>query len=128
MSRTWFTSGPLTLYLYGPAHGWPKAERIDACHRTRDILGQLPFQAHLQAPTRRHILGDHHSLSERVIRRLNVKRQIKSNRTATDIGAPMRYVGIIGQQIIQLLGGIVCSVDGCILAELQVHHELGTIR
>jgi len=33
----------------------------------------------------------------------------------------MRYVGIIGQQVIKLLGGIVYCVDGCILVELQVH-------
>jgi hypothetical protein len=40
----------------------------------------------------------------------------------------MQDVGIIGQQTIQPLGGIVCAVDRRILAELQVYHELGPVR
>jgi len=77
---------------------------------------------------RGYVLGDDDRLSKEVVRQLNVERQVESDRTPSDIGAPVIDVGIACKDAIELLSQCFTGINRSILRQRQINEKLRAVR
>ena len=67
ISRTSFTSGPLTRYCTGQPTGGPSSSGDGSGHRAREIVPQHRLELRAQPLAGGDILGDDHELAEEIV-------------------------------------------------------------
>ena len=82
----------------------------------------------LEPFARRHILGDDHRLREGVVRQLDIERQVKPDRAAADVSAPMTDIGVALEQAVEPLGGTFAGIDRGVLRQRQVDEQVRPVR
>jgi hypothetical protein len=82
------------------------------------------FESRAEPLTGRDILRHDDELTEEIIGKFDIEREIKSDRAAPDIGAPLLDVGILAEDLIELGRAIAAGVDRCILRQPQIDKEL----
>ena len=102
ISRTSFTSGPLTRYCTGHPTGGPSSSGTMRRHRAGKFVLQHALELGAQPLAGGDVLGDHHELAEEIVGQLDAEREIEPDRAASDIGAPALDIGIVLEHRIEL--------------------------
>ena len=118
---------PADPILHRPADRRPELERRNADDRARQLLGQRLLELQVQPVARRHVLGDHDGLREKVVGELDVERQVETDRAASDIGAPARDVRIVLEHGVELGRRCLAGVDRGVLRQGQIDDELRAV-
>jgi hypothetical protein len=95
--------------------------------KVREFIGERVLNLRLDPLALLQSLGDDNRLAEKVIGQLNVERQIETDGTLPDIGAPVVHVLIALEKLVQPGCGFLGRVDRSVLGQLQVDDQLGPV-
>ena len=111
--------------LHRPSHRWPEFQRETPGHGARKFFLPAPFPASCEAARGQHIFRNDHSLSEEVIRELNVERKIEngSRRVRRRCSSCATSGSPLSTAIKLALTDLVAGVDRRILRQSQVDQQ-----
>jgi hypothetical protein len=114
--------------LHGPSDRRTELQRGDAADEARELIGQDFFKLDPEPFARRDILRDDHRLGEKIVRQLDIERQIEADGAAPDIGAPARNIRIILEDIVEAAGHRFGGIDRRVLRQAEVNEQLRAVR
>src|SRR5262249_16121448 len=114
--------------LHRPSHWRPELQWNGTADRAGEILLEHTFELPAEPLAGRDILRNDDELTEEIVGKFDIERQIKSDRAASDIGAPFLDIRILAEDLIELGRVIAAGVDRRVLRKPEIDEKLRPVR